>query len=297
MDVYAIVTDRIVSALENGEIPWKKPWVGTEYAWGRNNGKFYSILNQLLVEKSGEYATFGKIQKDGGKVKKGATHKDIFCWGMRESKTEKDKDGKPKMIPYLKWWQVFNIKEDTDLDVKYHKELCQTFDTVPIAEIDSIIDAYAERCGVKFVTDNGCDRAFYSPTSHEIHLPSIEQFKSVEAYYSTKFHEMIHSTGHKSLLNRFEKGSTKFGSDVYSKEELIAEIGTACILNRLGIETDDSFRNNTAYVQNWAKHIKADKKMIVSASGKAEKAVKLIFNELNEKENNDDVTEMVASVA
>lgn len=197
----------------------------------------------------------------------------------------------------LRYYQVFSIKDDTNLEVKKHKELVQTFDTAPIEEIDRIINDYAERSGVKFVTDNGHDRAFYSPTDQTIHLPSIEQFKNVALYYSTKFHEMIHSTGHKSLLNRFEKGQTKFGSEVYSKEELVAEIGTACILNRLGIETDDSFRNSTAYVQNWAKHLKADSKMIVSASSKAEKAVKLIFNELNEKENNDDVTETVASVA
>lgn len=298
MNVYEIVTDRIVKELENGQIPWNKPWIGASYAWSRNTGKAYSLLNQLLLGDVGEYATYKQItaEKDG-KVNKGAKAKFVTFWKMFDSKTEKDENGNPKKIPMLRYYQVFSIKDDTNLEVKKHKELVQTFDTAPIEEIDRIISDYAERSGVKFVTDNGSDHAYYSPTDHTIHLPSIEQFKNVALYYSTKFHEMIHSTGHKSLLNRFEKGSQKFGSDVYSKEELVAEIGTACILNRLGIETNDSFRNSTAYVQNWAKHLKADSKMIVSASSKAEKAVKLIFNELNEKENNDDATEMVASVA
>lgn len=298
MNVYEIVTDRIVKELENGQIPWNKPWIGASFAWSRTTGKAYSLLNQLLLGDVGEYATYKQIvaEKDG-KVNKGAKAKFVTFWKMFDSKTEKDDEGKPKKIPMLRYYQVFSIKDDTNLEVKKHKELMQTFDTAPIEEIDRIINDYAERSGVKFITDKGCDRAYYSPNDHTIHLPSIEQFKNVALYYSTKFHEMIHSTGHKSLLNRFEKGQTKFGSEVYSKEELVAEIGTACILNRLGIETNDSFRNSTAYVQNWAKHLKADSKMIVSASSKAEKAVKLIFNELNEKENNDDVTEMMTSVA
>lgn len=298
MNVYEIVTDRIVKELENGQIPWNKPWIGASFAWSRTTGKAYSLLNQLLLGDVGEYATYKQIvaEKDG-KVNKGAKAKFVTFWKMFDSKTEKDDEGKPKKIPMLRYYQVFSIKDDTNLEVKKHKELMQTFDTAPIEEIDRIINDYAERSGVKFITDKGCDCAYYSTNDHTIHLPSIEQFKNVALYYSTKFHEMIHSTGHKSLLNRFEKGQTKFGSEVYSKEELVAEIGTACILNRLGIETNDSFRNSTAYVQNWAKHLKADSKMIVSASSKAEKAVKLIFNELNEKENNNDATEMVASVA
>ena len=202
---------------------------------------------------------------------------------------------KPKKIPMLRYYQVFNVKNDTNLDIKKHKEMMQTFDTAPVEEIDGIIKAYADRCKVKLVTVKGTDSAYYSPTEHEVHLPSVEQFKSVAEYYSTAFHELVHSTGHKSLLNRFEKGSTRFGSDVYSKEELVAEIGTACILHRLGIETDDSFKNSTAYIQNWVKQLKEDKKMIVSASSKAEKAVQLIFGEV--ETNEADATEMVASVA
>lgn len=298
MNVYEIVTERIVKELEKGNIPWNKPWVGASFAWNRKTGKAYSLLNQLLIGETGEFASFKQITDEkGGKVNKGAEGRLVTFWKMYDSKTEKDKNGNPKKVPVLKYYTVFNIAKDTNLEVKKHKELMRTFDTAPIEEIDKIINDYAKRSGVKFITDNGCDHAYYSPKTHTIHLPSIKQFKNVALYYGTKFHESIHSTGHESLLNRFAKGSTKFGSDVYSMEELIAEIGTACILNRLGIETDDSFKNSAAYVQNWANHLKADSRMIVHASSKAEKAVKLIFNELDDKENNDDATEMVASVA
>lgn len=92
--------------------------------------------------------------------------------------------------------------------------------------------------------------------------------------------EMIHSTGYYKRLNRLESGaSAGFGSETYSKEELTAEIGSAMILNRLGIETDRTFSNSTAYIQNWLRVLRNDNKFIISSSSKSEKAVKYIFNE------------------
>lgn len=98
--------------------------------------------------------------------------------------------------------------------------------------------------------------------------------------YTTLFHEMIHSTGHKNRLGRLETGaSAHFGSESYSKEELVAELGSATLVNMLGIETEKSFRNSSAYIQNWLQALKNNNKFIVSASSKAEKAVKYILNE------------------
>ncbi len=104
----------------------------------------------------------------------------------------------------------------------------------------------------------------------------MQQFAATAEYYSTLFHEMTHSTGHKSRLDRLEK-TAFFGSEAYSKEELIAEIGAATLVNHVGLETPESFRNNAAYVQNWLQVLKNDKRFIVSAAGKAEKAVNLIL--------------------
>ena len=107
-------------------------------------------------------------------------------------------------------------------------------------------------------------------------LPLPEQFKNNSEYYSTLFHELTHSTGHPKRLNRIVK-TASFGSDDYSAEELVAEIGSASIMATLGIENDLTFRNSTAYIQNWLKALKNDKKLIVTASSKAEKAIKRIL--------------------
>ena len=124
------------------------------------------------------------------------------------------------------------------------------------------------------------NQAFYSPTLDYIQVPCKEQYKNVEEFYSTLFHEMVHSTGHMRRLNRIEAGArTGFGSETYSKEELVAEIGAAMTLNRLGIETEKTFKNSSAYIQNWLQVLKNDNKFVVSAASRAEKAVRYIWGE------------------
>ena len=105
-----------------------------------------------------------------------------------------------------------------------------------------------------------------------------KQFVSTAEYYSTAFHEVVHSTGHQSRLNRLNSAAF-FGTEEYSKEELVAEIGASALVNHVGLETSTSFRNNAAYIQNWLSVLKDDKRFIVSAAGKAEKAVNLILNQ------------------
>ena len=105
-----------------------------------------------------------------------------------------------------------------------------------------------------------------------------EQYKAINEYYSTTFHELTHSTGHKNRLNRLQTGAVAaFGGEEYSKEELVAEIGSASLMNMLGIETTKTFRNSAAYIQSWLKVLKNDNKFIVSAASKAEKAVNYIL--------------------
>ena len=105
----------------------------------------------------------------------------------------------------------------------------------------------------------------------------MEQFAALAEYYSTAFHELTHSTGHASRLNRLT-ATAHFGNKEYSKEELVAEIGAAALVNHAGLETSSSFRNSAAYVQSWLKALQNDKRLIVSAAGQAEKACSLILN-------------------
>lgn len=288
IDIYGEVTDRIIKELESGIIPWEKPWTGVmSGAISRTTGRAYSLINQILLGKPGEYLTYKQAIAEGGNVRKGAKGRMVVFWKMlkRELKddagnTVRDANGIPiaKTIPVLKYYTVFHIDDCENIEPKYKpEEMPNTAETVERAE--AAIQDYTTRGKVTLVHEKQ-NRAFYRPSQHMVVLPLQEQFTETAEYYSTTFHELTHSTGHKSLLNRFTENAADaaFGSESYSKEELVAEIGAATILHELGIETKSSFRNSAAYIQSWIAALKNDKRLIISAASKAEKAVKLILN-------------------
>jgi len=276
VNVYEMVTDRIIAELENGVIPWRKPWTGVRNgAYSRSTGRAYSLLNQMLLGKPGEYLTFKQALDAGGHVRKGEKSKMVVFWKMIQV-DESDDAGEitKKTIPLLKYFNVFHIDQCEGIEAKYGPEDIAPFD--PIAEAEEILAAYSARTGCK-IQHLASNRACYIPNADRIDLPLKEQFPMVAEYYSVAFHEAAHSTGHVSRLNRLDKLAA-FASEEYSKEELIAEIASASILSHLRIETDQSFRNSVAYVQSWIKVLRNDTRMIVSAASKAEKAVAYILD-------------------
>lgn len=279
INIYQMVTDRIISELEQGVIPWEKPWTGKgDGAWNRVTGKPYSFLNQMLLGKPGEYLTFKQCTEAGGKVKKG--EKSSICVFWKQVPVEEEKDGvkKTKLIPMLRYYNVFHIDQCEGIEQKHHKqdEEGNAVEFDPIEEAEKILSNYLAREGIKLENVLG-DKACYRPSHDDIILPKRNQFQKPEEYYSTAYHEATHSTGHSSRLNRLK--STHFASGEYSKEELVAEMGSAMSLNRLGIDTDHSTRNSAAYIKGWLENIKGDNKLVVSAASKAEKAVKMIFGD------------------
>ena len=278
INVYELVTNRIIEQLENNIIPWEKPWSGTiDGAFNRVSKKPYSILNQMLLKYDGEYASFKQWKDLGGHIRKGEKSEMVVFWKMYPIK-EKQDDGTEiiKTIPLLKYINVFHISQVDGVEPLKQKV---THDIEPIDKAEKILNDYWNRENITIEHVKG-DKAFYSPMFDKIQLPLFEQFKQSEEYYSTAFHESVHSTMITSRCNRQEDRKGKvvsFASDEYSKEELCAEVGSAQLMNIVGIETTKSFRNSTAYIQSWLKVLRNDNKFIVSASSKAEKAVNYIL--------------------
>lgn len=278
-NIYEIVTNRIIEQLEQGYIPWEKPFSGTlDGAYNRVSKKPYSLLNQMLLSKSGEYATFNQWQELGGHIRKGEKSEIIVFWKIYPiEEIQEDGTKTIKNIPILKYINVFHISQVEGVE-PLKKEVLH--DIEPIEKAEKVLHDYWNREHIKVEHIKG-NKAFYSPMNDIIQLPLFEQFKQSEEYYSTAFHESIHSTMKENRLNREEERKNKlvaFGSEEYSKEELVAEIGSANLMNIIGIETKKSFRNSTAYIQNWLSVLRNDNKFIVSASSKAEKAVEYILN-------------------
>ena len=274
-NVYQIVTDRIIEQLEQGVIPWHKPWTGVRTkAFNRISRKPYSLLNQMLLKHDGEYASFKQWTDLGGKVRKGEKAEIIVFWKMLEvEKENEDGELEKKTIPYLRYVNVFHISQ-----VDSVKPLEYPFHEIePIADADNIIINYVTREAINF-NEQASNEAYYSPSRDTVVVPMKEQYQHINEYYSTTFHELVHSTGHKNRLNRLETTAVaSFGSETYSKEELVAEIGSATILSALEIETKRTFTNSVAYIQNWLNVLKNDNRFIISASSQAEKAVDYIL--------------------
>jgi len=278
MDIYAEITNRVIAEMEKGVIPWQKPWVGTEGAISYQSGKPYSLLNQILLGEPGEYLTIGQCNKAGGRVKKGEKARMVVFW--KPVVKEDEETGEKSTFFILRYYYVFHVNQCEGIEPKHQKPLPHGANENQAASM--IVHEYLDREGIRLHREAG-NRAFYRPSDDSVTIPTIEQFMNTAEFYSTIFHELTHSTGHEKRLNRISK-KAMFGNEEYSKEELVAEIGAAALVNHAGLETASSFKNTAAYIQNWLKVLKSDKRFIVSAAGKAEKAVALILGNPIEKE-------------
>ena len=277
-NVYDMVTNRIIAELEKGKIPWQKPWTGVRSgAYNRITKRPYSLLNQMLLQHTGEYATFKQWQDLGGHIRKGEKAEMVVFWKIFESKETDSDTGEIeiKKIPLLRYYNVFHISQVDGVEPLALEQLNDEVE--PIEAGDKIITDYIDKEHLNFIECKS-NKAYYSPSSDTVVVPLKEQCQLINEWYSIAFHEISHSSGHKSRLNRIQTGAiSAFGSQDYSKEELVAELSSATLMSVAGLETPKTFRNSTAYIQNWLQVLRNDNKFIVSASSKAEKAVNYIL--------------------
>lgn len=310
-NVYQMVADKIVEQLEKGVIAWCKPWrrVAGASSTGLFGGainycsrKEYSLLNQMLLMKEGEWLSFKQIQDLGGRIKKGEKasfvvfFKQLVLEDEKEQETQQENEGQEKVvrtIPILRYYNVWHIDQTEGIESK--TQVTEPEQTQPepeaqpeletIAEAERIIAAYVERAALKFQNDKPSNEAYYSPVTDEVVVPMRQQYEEIAEYYSTTFHELTHSTGAAKRLNRREGMRGMNGNDAYSREELVAEMGAAMLCNVTGVDCETAFDNSVAYIKGWSRKIKNDPKMFVIAAGQAEKAARYIMGETIERAN------------
>lgn len=284
--LYETITNKIISELQQGRIPWHKPWFCSGSIVSHATGKPYSFLNSILLDKPGEYVTFLQAQAEGGHVRKGARSKQVYFWKpLKRREIVKDAHGnetiKERLIPMLRTYNVFHIDDCEGLVAKHIGET-KTFDNLPEERAEQIAKAYIDREKITF-QNNAVDKAFFSLSMDLVQVPPLTCHKSSAEYYSTLFHELTHSSGVPKRLNRYTSFDNRHE---YAKEELVAEMGAALMLAELGINNDVTMTNSAAYCQSWISRLRNDPQMIVVAAGKAEKAVKFILgSDVAEVEN------------
>jgi antirestriction protein ArdC len=278
-DVYARVTERIISDLEKGVRTWLKPWNAGHTAGKitrplRHNGIPYQGMNILLLwgealEKGYSapiWITFKQAQELGGHLRKGE-HGSLVVYANKVTRTETDDKGEEveRQIPFMKGYTVFNVEQIEGLPAHYYGK---PENPLPLAERLDHAERFIANTGI--TVQHGGNSAYYAPVKDLVQMPPFEAFKDRESYYATILHELIHATSHKSRLDR-SFNAKRFGDNGYAREELVAELGAAFLSADLGI-TPEIREDHAAYLAHWLKALKEDSRAIFSAAAHAQRA-------------------------
>jgi antirestriction protein ArdC len=266
-----IVTDRIVSRIEeSGLLPWQRPWKG--YLSGNTphnlvSKKPYKGINQLLLS-GGEtpyWLSYKQAEKLGGTVRKGEKGSPcvFWLWGEKE-----DKSGNKKQTAVMRYYTVFNLSQCDGIEMPSLGIDGEAFD--PIADAES---AVANMPNAPVIEHKEARAYYMGGFADRVNMPIRESFKDAHGYYAVLFHELAHSTGHHTRLNRFTDGfASYFGTESYAQEELVAELAASFIVADLGLETPTTFENSATYLKGWADKLRKDPQAIVKAASQAQKA-------------------------
>ena len=283
-DIYARITAKIVTALENGVRPWVRPW-SAEHAAGRitrplrHNGEPYTGINILSLWASATeqgfaapiWITYRQATELGAHIRKGEKGSPVvYANSITRSETDADTGAEvAREIHILKGYTVFNVEQCEGLPAQYHALASPRLE-VParIARAESFFSATGASLA------HGGNRAFYRPSTDSIVLPPFETFRDAESYYATLAHETTHWTSHESRLAR-DFGSRRFGSEGYAIEELVAELGAAFLCADLDL-TLEPREDHAAYIANWLEVLKADNRAIFTAASHAQRAADFI---------------------
>jgi antirestriction protein ArdC len=291
LDIYARITNQIIADLEKGVRPWMKPWSADHLAGRvtrplRHNGQPYQGVNILMLWVSAcaqgftrpHWMTYNQAQELGGQVRKGEKGS-LVVYANRITKTEKDDKGDEveREIPFLKGYTVFNLDQIEGLA----PDLYPAPEPLPAPAFDRIAQAEAFFAATGATIREGGNRAFYSPATDHIQMPPFASFQDAESHAATLAHELTHWTKAPSRLDR-DFGRKRFGDEGYAREELVAELGAAFLCADLGI-TPEIRADHAAYIDNWLKVLKEDKRAIFSAASHATRAADYLHS-LQKKE-------------
>ena len=267
-DIYRYITDKLITKLNEGVIPWEKSW---KHGLPANyiTKKVYRGINFLSLcfddYPSPYYLTYLQCKDKNGYVKKGESASPIIYWKIIERIDEDE----VKRIPLLRLSSVFNLSQTSlyqDITEKKGIRSCE-----------EIIKNMENKPDIR----NNYSRCYYNMKEDYISLPKIDDFSSMEKYYSALFHELAHSTGHRKRLNRL---NNKKDLESYAEEELIAELTSAWLCGLTGIEPK-IIDNTASYLSYWIKKLKYNPAYILNITTKVNQAINIILNEGDHSQN------------
>jgi antirestriction protein ArdC len=290
-DVSQQVTDAIIAAMEKGVVPWKSHINGGVFTLPKNmsSEKTYSGANvwmlmaqrEIMGYESEWWGTYKQIKALGGQVRKDEKSTIVTFWKTMDSDEIDPATGQKKRSwGFRKAFRVFNADQCDNLPEAFLKKPeRERTEHERQADAEAALVAYIDNDGPAVVY--GGHQPHYTPSLDKVTVPDINEFDDRGFYYGALFHELAHSTGHASRLAREGVAEHNgFGSETYSKEELVAELSAAMCMSHFGLAETNTTENSAAYVASWIAVLKGDKNLIFSASSAAQKAVARIGVEL-----------------
>lgn len=280
--VHQRVTDQIIQKLEEGVVPWHSPHLA-QVGFPKNfqSGKAYRGINVMLLGMAGYtspwFLTYKQAQERGGQVRRGERGYLVVKFGTYNKESG---DGAKELRKFLRHYTVFNACQIDDVEFPEPKLPSFTRDeTTAMAE--TIVSGMPNPPAIN---EGRSARTCYSPKTDSIDIPDRAYFESHRRFFKSLFHEMVHSTGaakrlaRKTLLDN--RGISMSDRTIYSKEELVAEIGAAFLCAHAGIVIDDH-ENSAAYIQSWLNVLKSgdNARWIIEAAGHAQQAVDYILKQ------------------
>jgi antirestriction protein ArdC len=273
--VYEIISEKIIEQLESGVAPWRQPWT-CQSPTNLVTQKEYRGLNVFTLASQGFpsrfWLTFKQATKLGGRISKGQKSSPVIFWNLGDERETTTQDGATKTSRplLLRYYSVFNLSQAEGIDIPASL-LQETRTNDPIETCEQLVTNMPNSPAFE-----QSDKAWYSPSNDVVGMPARGLFHSSEEYYATEFHELAHSTGHAKRLHRENfDNPVSFGSESYSKEELIAEMTAAMLCGIAGIE-QRILENSAAYLKTWIARLKSDSRLLVSAASQAQKAADFI---------------------
>lgn len=285
-DLFATVTEQIVSALEAGCKPWVRPWNAASPISVsrplRSTGEPYRGINVLLLwgtalERgycSNQWFTFMQAKAAGAHVRRGEQGAMVVFSGRveRNDDPEDESDGARERKlggMFLRAYTVFNAEQLEGLPDSVRETTLEDSQALQT-------DAQQFFGRIDAEVRHGGDRAFYAPGADFVQLPPLSAFKSSDAYCATRAHELIHWTGHPSRLAR--QFGQRFGDAAYAFEELVAELGAAFVCADLVIAAE-ARADHAGYLQSWLRVLRADKRAIFAAAAHAQRAADYLWDD------------------
>ena len=277
VDVYQLVTNRIIELLEQGAVPWRKPWSTGGMPQNLISKRPYRGINLMLLNAMSfehpQFLTFKQLKTIGASVNKGEKGQFVVFTKMEEKDIVKDGVPSKEKCYILRYYKVFNVDQCKDIP----KAFMPTEEENANKEIPNCKTVVEQMPHAPKIVHKKAE-AYYVPSEDYVNMPKLKSFSTSEEYYGTLFHELIHSTGHKSRCYRTEvTENPKFGTEPYSLEELVAEIGSCYLKSYTGLSIED-MSNNVAYIDGWLSVLKGDKRFILKASSRSQQAVEYILN-------------------